>query len=146
MFVAVEDDVHTVIFQEPCNRPHLIVANRRIATRKGRLVKYNDFPDLVATVEVVNQPVSQYGGICWKGKGCRCVRRPAGEYVVEKVWVSIEKHEMRIAIIKRIVAHVVDLPLWAAAGVNFGAGPESFNSSGRVVVDPVVREEKVTRP
>ena len=90
-----------MVLQKLGDRSHLIVLNCRVARRKRRLMIHDDFPGLVARVQVVNEPVAKARGVCRKRKdGCALVRRIAEQKVVKQVRIGVQEDEVRVAVIE----------------------------------------------
>ena len=127
--MAIEHYVHAVILEELGYGAHLVVADGRVAAREAGLVEHNDLPHLMTRVQIVDYPIFQDGRVRRKRKIGRGGRRPVRQQIVEHVRIRVEEHEMGIAVIERIVRHVVDLAFRTLSAVDRSAGAQRFYCS-----------------
>src|SRR5215510_6336202 len=99
-------------------------------------MEHDDLPDLVAGVQIVDQPILERRRLRREWKGDRIARRAVGKQVVEQMWICVEKDEVGVAIVEGIVAHMVDLPFQRLAAIDLGTGAERLYRPWRDVVRP----------
>src|SRR6201998_2432557 len=118
MIMAVENNVHAMVLQQFGNRAHLVVDEGCVARSEGWLMVDDDFPRLLAGIEVLHDPLARRSRIGPEGRRRSIESIAAGQIVVEQVRVGIEEEDVGIAVIEGIVALVIDLDRGAFAGVD----------------------------
>ena len=124
VLVAVEHHVDAVVFEELRDRAHLSIEQRRISGGEGRLVEHDHLPELLAGIQIVDHPLSERRRVGDEGRRRGVEGRSARQVVVEQVGIGVQEQEVRVAVIERIVALMVDLlrrypcrrrPWWSCA-------------------------------
>ena len=83
----------------------------------------DDLPRLVTRIEIVKEPIPQNRRIGGEGEGRRLLESCwTGQLVIEQMGIGIQEDDMRVAIVERIVALVIDLALRTLSGVHGCAG------------------------
>ena len=120
-----------MVFEKLCNRAHLVIAQRGVSRRECGLVKNDNLPQLIAGIEVANQPVAENRRICreWE-RGRSVIRVGARQLIVKQMGVGIKEDDMCVAVIERIVALLINLTFPTSAGIYVGARAESIDCAG----------------
>jgi len=123
-----------MVFEQLGDGAHLVVGDGGIAGGEGRLVVDDDLPELFAGIEVVDDPILERGRISGEDRRRSVEGIAAGKIVVKEVRIGVEIEEVRVAIVERVVALMVDLGRDPVARVHLGGIAESLNCGGRSVV------------
>ena len=101
----------------------------------------HDLPRLATGIEIVDQPIAQNGRIVGESLGRLGVERGAVQLTVEEMRIGVQKDEVGVAGIERIVVHVVDLLLGAFSGINRSGSAVGSDRGGGSVRLPFETEE-----
>src|ERR1700693_5697310 len=105
-------------------------------------MEHDDLPALLAGIQIVDHPLPKGSGITHEGRRRRVEGISARQVVVEEVRICVEKEKMRIAVVERVIALVIDLQAFAFAGVDLGRVSECADSGRRIVRLSLVAESE----
>src|ERR1700751_5015337 len=105
-------------------------------------MEHNDLPELLAGVQVVDHPLPESRGVTDECRRRSVESIPAGQVVVEEVRICVEEQKVRIAVVERIVALVIDLQVRSLAGVNLGRVPQRVDRRRLRVRESLIAERE----
>src|SRR3984893_10859213 len=105
-------------------------------------MKHDDLPGLLAGIQIVDHPLPKRSGITHESRRRRVEGISAGQVVVEEMRICVEKEKMRVAVVERVVALVIDLQACTLAGVNPGRVSKCADSGRRGVRLSLIAESE----